>query len=101
MHIEDESIVTNEKGGSQSHIDGDWTQLPYRSLKALATVMDHGAQKYGVRNYRKISVDDHINHALRHLVLYCDKRDEQDLMHAFCRIALALDTDYHDETPRS
>jgi hypothetical protein len=94
--VEDTTVVTNEHGGSQSHIEGDWTQLPYAALREMAICMKHGAEKYGVRNYRLIPHDEHLNHALRHLVLYCDQRKKDDLVSAFTRLAFALDISEHE-----
>lgn len=65
---------------------------------AAAEVAKYGADKYGEsfdsRNYTKIPVTDHINHAIQHLYAYLagDISDDH-LGHAIVRTMFAYDVD--------
>jgi hypothetical protein len=83
--------VTNEKGGKQSRLDYRFDLIDARVMFELAKVMHEGAKKYEKDNWRKISVDDHLNHAQSHIWAYQagDKQDNH-LSHAFTRLMMAL-----------
>lgn len=65
---------------------------------AAAEVAKYGADKYGEtihsRNYTKIPVEEHINHAIQHLYAYLagDTSDDH-LGHAIVRAMFAYDVD--------
>ena len=64
-----------------------------RQLVEISKVLDEGAKKYDINNWRLIPQEQHINHALIHL-LAADLGDKQDnhIEHALCRIMMAYAT---------
>lgn len=92
----DEPVVENEHGGRQSDTPYGFHLLPIDSLFAAARVAKYGADKYGEtfsnRNYTKIPVEEHINHAIQHLYAHLagDTQDEH-LAHAIARVLFAYD----------
>ena len=87
-----EPIATNEQGGKQSATPYRFDLVPAKAMFALAHVVAEGAKRYEKDNWRKISVADHLNHALQHIYAYM-AGDEQDdhLGHALCRLAFAVE----------
>lgn len=88
----DAPVVTNDFGGSQSAIPMVFTTMPLRALVELAKLQKQGDDKYGPHNWRGISEDDHVDHALAHL--FADRvGDTQDshLVHAAWRVLAALE----------
>jgi hypothetical protein len=83
--------TTNEQGGKQSRLDYRFDLIDAKALFELAKVMHEGAQKYERDNWRKISAEDHLNHAVSHIFAHL-AGDEQDdhLSHALCRCHMAL-----------
>lgn len=65
-----------------------------KCLLRIATVLQEGAGRYEPNNWRLIPQEEHINHALIHL-LAASMGDTQDnhIDHALCRIMMAYDTD--------
>lgn len=88
----DAPVETNKNGASQSSVGFACTSLPPRALLAIAAVQKHGDDKYGVDNWRGISVNDHLNHALIHYLAYQagDKQDKH-LEHFATRVLMALE----------
>ena len=101
-----ESILTNKQGGQNSKIEGRYDLLPPFAIKELAKVYEEGAKKYEADNWKKVDVEDHINHALAHVFQYlkynrrfdmnqAKKYPEEikieELSHAFCRLSMALE----------
>ena len=71
---------------------------------AAAEVARYGAEKYGEtfdnRNYTKIDVKDHINHAITHLYAYlAGDRSDDHLAHAIVRTMFAYDVAHREEVP--
>lgn len=66
---------------------------PTEILLHISKVLQEGAEKYSPNNWRLIPEEEHLNHALCHL-LALDKGDEQDdhLGHFYCRIMMAYAT---------
>ena len=93
--------VTNEKGGKQSRLDYRFDLIDARVMFELAKVMHEGAKKYEKDNWRKISVDDHLNHALSHVWAHKagDKQSEH-LSHAFTRLMMALAVSMQESKPK-
>jgi hypothetical protein len=88
----DAPTVVNEKGGKQSLVKGRFDLLPPLALIEVAMVLEEGAKKYGMNNWKNIESSSHINHALAHLFLHLTNRSEEDdLGHAACRILMALE----------
>jgi len=87
----DTSIVINEQGGSQSELHFAFTELDASAMFRLANILYTGREKYGKGNWRKISVDDHLDHAMTHIFAYLSGNKEDDhLGHAFCRLMFAV-----------
>lgn len=83
--------VINEQGGSQSLLPYRFDLIDPQAIFALAEVLYQGAERHGEDNWRKIPINDHLNHALAHIYAYM-AGDEQDdhLGHAFCRMMFAV-----------
>lgn len=88
----DAPVTTNANGGKQSHSPFRCDLLPPQAVLAVAKILEHGAGKYGEKNWHKISVSDNLNHALVHMFAYLvgDTQDDH-LEHAATRILFALD----------
>lgn len=86
----DAPTQTNPNGASQSSSPYRLDLIPPLSLLDVAAVLKGGADKYGVDNWRGLSVDDHLNHALVHIYAFL-AGDTQDnhLGHATCRMMMA------------
>jgi hypothetical protein len=84
--------VTNEQGGSQSHLEARLDLIPGDALIRIGKILSAGAGKYGEWNWKKIPVNDHLNHALVHIYkhLLGSPTGEDDLGNAACRILFAL-----------
>src|ERR1043165_5051049 len=66
----DAQLTVNAKGGKQSDSPYRSDLLPPQALLAVARVLKRGADKYGDDNWRKIERQDHINHALTHILSF-------------------------------
>lgn len=87
-------IVTNEFGGKQSAIDGRFDLIPPLALRVVAEVMAQGALKYSEGNWKRITTNEHINHALNHLnLLSLGDDSEAHLSHAIVRLMMAYEID--------
>jgi hypothetical protein len=86
-------VTENERGGLGSTALA-CSVLPGKAMLRLAGVFNNGARKYSANNWRKVDMQDHIDHVLQHLFAYLagDKQDDH-LGHAFCRLAMAVETE--------
>lgn len=77
--------------GKQTPINFSVRDYIARALPRIGKVEYDGAMKYGRDNWRLISREDNIEHAILHLVnaLTCDT-GEDELAHAACRILMAI-----------
>jgi hypothetical protein len=88
----DQPIKVNELGAKQSAIPHRCDLLPPLALLHEAKILAAGAVKYGVGNWKRIPVPDHLNHALTHLLAFLAGNAEDDhLGHATCRLLFALE----------
>lgn len=98
--LPESQTYVNEKGGKQSHLNVDFTQIPAPFLIALADLVRKGGEKYNRWNWLKISTGDHLNHAINHIyhdLLGADWEEtknhlgesEDHLLHAACRLMMA------------
>ena len=88
----DPDVETNQYGGKQTRLDGDFTQLSPQFLIALAKLVKQGGDKYGEFNWFKITTREHLNHALTHIFeeLAGDPSSAEDhLLNAACRLMFA------------
>lgn len=86
----DAPTVVNELGGKQSKVLYRYDLLDPKSMFEMTKVLSEGAEKYGEDNWRKISIEDHLNHMIIHAYAYLagDKSDEH-LSHIMCRAMFA------------
>lgn len=88
----DAPIVENEQGGKQSFVPYRFDKLDFGAMFQLAAVLHSGVERYGEdENWRKITKEGHLNHALTHIFaeLNGDTQDDH-LSHAFCRLMFAI-----------
>jgi hypothetical protein len=90
--IPDQDITTNELGGKQSYTGTRYDLLPTIALECIANVLHTGALKYGEDNWKLIPCNEHVNHAIRHLIRYNEFRCTEELSHAATRSIFALFT---------
>lgn len=87
-----DTITTNSRGGKQSHLDGRCDLLPALGVLDVAKVVALGAERYAPFNWHDISVAEHLNHALTHLMHHVAGDEGEDhLAHAGCRLLFALE----------
>ena len=88
----DPNVETNQYGGMQTRLDGDFIQISPQFLLALAKLVKQGGDKYGEFNWFKITTGEHLNHALTHIFeeISGDPSPEEDhLLNAACRLMFA------------
>lgn len=86
----DAPTTENEKGGKQSHIPVRFDLIDGKALFAMAAVLHEGAEKYGANNWRKIDIEDHLNHLIMHAYAYLSgDRTDDHLSHIMCRAMFA------------
>lgn len=97
----DAPMVVNEHGGKQSKVEYAFDQLDPLAMFQLAGIIQKGAEKYGRDNWKKITTEEHLNHALQHIFAHLagDKQDDH-LGHAFCRLMFAIVVDRDGLTQR-
>lgn len=84
-------LHTNQLGAKQSNLEARFDLIDPIALFEMANVLHYGAVKYGEDdNWRAISVDDHLNHALAHIFKYLLTREKTELTHALCRMMFAV-----------
>ena len=93
--------TTNPQGGKQSRLDYRFDLIDAKAMFDLARVMHEGTKKYEKDNWRKISTDDHLNHALSHIWAHLagDKQDNH-LGHALTRVMMALAVSMQKQKPK-
>lgn len=94
----DAPIVYNEQGGGQSASPYRLDLVDPKALLDISKVLKEGADKYGENNWKKISINDHLNHLLVHVYAYLagDKSDKH-LAHAACRAIFALGVELEEK----
>jgi hypothetical protein len=97
MTAEPEEIEVNANGGKQSRLGERWDLLPQPALQAIAACMHRGTEKYGERNYHKISVSSNLNHAIRHAFLFIESGNEEDIINAATRMLFALELHFRGD----
>ncbi len=86
----DSPTEVTKEGGKQSSTLYDFCQIPPEFLFALSALLKEGGDKYGKWNWKKVSEESNLNHALIHTFAHLagDTQDEH-LLHAACRIMFA------------
>ena len=95
----DAPTVTNEKGGKQSRVLYRFDLCDPKAMFEMTKVLKEGFDKYGDdENWRKIPVNEHLNHLLIHVYAYLsgDESDEH-LSHAMCRAMFAQAVEIEDK----
>ncbi len=88
----DAPIIENDQGGRQSALPYKFSTVPPMALLRMANVFTKGAEKYGPNNYKKIPLEDSVDHAMAHLVAFLAGDDQDDhLGHALARLAMAVE----------
>lgn len=92
-------ITTNEAGGSQSHVPVRFDLIDGKALFEMAAVLHEGAVKYGDNNWRKIPINDHLNHLIMHAYAYlAGDRSDDHLSHIMCRAMFAQAVEIQERT---
>jgi hypothetical protein len=86
-----EKTTANEQGGVSSPTTADYTLLPARAVDMVTLLMTDALQKYDRDNWRLIDAHDHINHCVRHLMMFQRTGSTDDLTRATCRAMMALE----------
>ncbi len=82
---------TTPMGGTHSDVPYKFDEIDPRVMLAMAGVVYHGSKKYRAYNWKGISTEDHLNHALVHIFGYLAKDTQDDhLEHALTRLMMAL-----------
>ena len=97
--VDSNGVETNEFGGKQSHLDTCYTCIPFNAIERVAKTLEYGRVKYNKDNWRLIPLEDHLEHALRHVFAYLggETTNEDDLAHAATRLLFALELDKDKE----
>jgi hypothetical protein len=86
----DAETTVNEQGGKQSKVPVRFDLIDAKALFEQAKVLHEGAEKYGANNWRKIPVEDHLNHLIMHAYAYlAGDRTDEHLSHIMCRATFA------------
>ncbi len=94
----DAPVVVAENGAKQSLVEGMFNEIPPLAMFELAKVMEHGAKKYGEKNWHGIPTESHVNHLLMHVFAWlAGDRQEKHLTHALARAAMAVERDEMDQ----
>lgn len=115
-----EEIEVNAKGGAGTKLKGWYHRVCARALRTVAEVFAEGGTKYAVDNWRAVTVEEHLNHAITHAYNYLEieqqypapdvraaaqKFKHEELAHFACRAIMALavhlqDSHVADVVPR-
>lgn len=97
--VTDSSIEVNAQGGRQSAVPYRCDLMPPRAYLRVAEVLKKGAH-HGEENWRKITVKEHLNHALGHIHLHLSGDTSEDhLANASCRMLMALEMQIVGDVP--
>lgn len=81
----------------QSDILSEFADLQEEVIDAIHDAMQDGIEHGYQGDWRDINFEEHIDHAIMHLV-NIDKEDDDHLSHAICRLAMASWVHYHGES---
>ena len=87
-----------EGGGQRDRVEERFDLIPPTALLAVAKAMGEGGKKYGDWNWQGLPMENLLNHAMRHIVLYMEgDRDEDHLGHAAAGLLMAKDAEVRNE----
>jgi hypothetical protein len=90
--------ITNEHGGGQSAVSYGFDCLDPKAMFQMTEALEEGRKEYGKDNWRKIPVDDHLNHLMIHVMAYmAGDRQDDHLGHAMCRAMFACAVDLENK----
>jgi hypothetical protein len=96
-------IHVNAHGGKQSRSYHAPSLVPAGVFLEVAEVLKEGADKYGIDNWQRISVREHLDHALTHIYAFImGDVGEKHLVNATCRLMFARFLEskcYRDSAP--
>ena len=96
----DAPTITNDRGGSQSHVPYRMDLVDGPAILRMAAVLAEGAERYGAENWRQIEVRDHLNHLIVHAYAWlAGDRSDDHLSHAMCRAMFAAAVAQAEEAP--
>lgn len=85
-------IAVNEQGGKQSKLETRYDLISPDALERLAHVLWYGEKRYGRDNWKKIPINDHLNHMIHHAYQYLAGDETEDHMgHILARAMMAVD----------
>lgn len=87
-----ERIEVNERGGKSAYIGVRYDLVPPAAFRAVGGVFEHGAQKYKPNNWKQVTIESHLNHAINHIYRHLenDKSEKCHLANAATRLLMAL-----------
>lgn len=86
----DAPLEVTPQGGKHSKIGMAFHHLDAGLMLTLASILYQGGAKYGRNNWKNISVEDHLNHALTHIFGFLSGDTQDDhLSHAILRVMFA------------
>jgi len=82
--------------GKQAFVRARYDCIDPIALRLVAECVGFGARKYGEDNHKKISVRDHLNHAVNHILEHrIGDQSEMHLVHAIARLFFAVELVVH------
>lgn len=107
-----EEIEVNAKGGAGSRVPMI-ELVDARAIREIAEVFTYGATKYQPGNWKAVSVEEHLRHAILHAYSYLEHAQQyrdgkpslEELSHFACRAVMALavhlqDAGVEDKCPK-
>ncbi len=76
-----------------------WTLLPMRELEEVVRVLNHGADKYGANNWKKVEIDRYMDALMRHMAAYLQGEEVDPdsglhhMAHVACNALFIMDKD--------
>jgi len=87
----DAPIVSNAQGGRSSDPSCRLDLVDAAALLRIGEIFDYGAKKYSENNWRRVTINTQLNHALVHIYAYLAGNHQDDhLAHAATRAIMAL-----------
>lgn len=86
----DAPTTTNAKGGKQSATPYRLDLLDAKALLEQGEILGKGAAKYGEYNWKNLTIDELLNHAVVHILAWrAGDRQDNHLGHSVCRLLMA------------
>ena len=84
-----QEIDVTPQGGKHSAIGKAFHHFDPSLMLNLAEVLHQGGARYGRDNWKRISSEDHLNHALNHVFVFMATQDLEEVEHAILRLMFA------------